>query len=214
MAVPDVRLDIPTLEMMVKTADKAIENNEVTFGRMNDALFHLNSLAQHRFLSCIQIQERYGAAADKAVARMVEEKGISIQREWILAIIKQETSGVVRPRFEQHVLTRLNRKNPDTDFAELRLRSMSIGLGQIMGFNHKRVGAPSAKAMLSSKETDQVFYIARFIAGKKDILAKKNPSGNDFRKMARYYNGPAYESHFYHERLQTWFREFRSLQEE
>jgi hypothetical protein len=88
---------------------------------------------------------------------------------------------------------------------------MSIGLGQIMGFNHRRVGAPSARAMLCSKETDQVLYIARFITGKKDILAKKNPSDSDFRKMARYYNGPAYESHFYHERLQTWFREFRNL---
>jgi len=211
MAIPDVRLDIPTLEMMVKAADKAIENKEVTFGRMKDALFHLNSLDQRRFLSCREIQERYGAAADKAVACMREDKGVNIQREWILAIIKQETSGVVRPRFEQHVLSRLNRKNPDIDFAELRLRSMSIGLGQIMGFNHAMVGAPSAKAMLSSKETDQVLYIARFIARKKDVLKKKNPSGTDFRKMARFYNGPAYESHFYHERLETWFKEFRIL---
>lgn len=211
VAIPDVRLDIPTLEKMVKAAATAIENNEVTFGHLHDALFHLNSLDQRRFLSCSEIQERYSAAADTAVERVREEKGTNIQREWILAIIKQETSGIVRPRFEQHILSRLNRDNPETDFAELRLRSMSIGLGQIMGFNHKRVGASSARAMLCSKETDQVLYIARFIAGKKDILAKKNPSGSDFRKMARFYNGPAYESHFYHERLETWFREFRTL---
>ncbi|MFQ6077544.1 MAG: N-acetylmuramidase domain-containing protein [Thermodesulfobacteriota bacterium] len=29
--------------------------------------------------------------------------------------------------------------------------------------------------------------------------------------MARYYNGPAYASHHYHERLETWFKEFRRL---
>ncbi len=32
--------------------------------------------------------------------------------------------------------------------------------------------------------------------------------------MARYYNGPAYEKHFYHEQLQRWFREFRLLSEQ
>jgi len=209
--IPDVRLDIPTLERMAWSAVQAIENNEVTFGRLEDALFHLNSLDQRRFLSCREIEDRYGVAVDTAVATIREELGITIQREWILAIIKQETSGIVRPRFEQHVLSRLHRESPAADFAELRLRSMSIGLGQIMGFNHQSVGAPSARAMLSSRELDQVLYIARFIARKrdKDILAKKNPTESDFRSLALFYNGPAYESHFYHERLETWFREFR-----
>ena len=211
VAIPDVRLDMPTLEKMVKVAVKTLDNNEVTFGRFEDALFHLNSLDQRSFLSCSEINNRYGQSVDEAVERIKDEKGIAIQREWILAIIKQETSGIVRPRFEQHVLSRLNRKSPGTDFAELRLRSMSIGLGQIMGFNHQRVGAPSARKMLCSPESDQVYYIARFIVGKREVLTKKNPSGTDFRKIARFYNGPAYESHFYHERLETWFKEFRNL---
>ena len=34
---------------------------------------------------------------------------------------------------------------------------------------------------------------------------------SDFKTMARFYNGPAYAKHFYHERLQRWFREFKYL---
>ncbi len=63
---------------------------------------------------------------------------------------------------------------------------MSIGLGQIMGFNHKAVGAPAARAMLFSPVEDQVLYVARFIAPKKDVVSKRNPDMQDFRTLARY----------------------------
>ena len=212
VAVPDTRLDIPTLDAMLKAAADAIETGNVTFGRFEDALFHLNAL--HRgvlALSCKEVLARYGEAVDRAVARIREEKGVDMQREWVLSIIKQETGGISRPRFEQHKLSSFNAKEPDADLAELRVRSMSIGLGQIMGFNYEVVGAPSARAMLSSPVEDQVLYVARFIAPKAEVVAKRDPTPEDYRAIARYYNGPAYEKHFYHEKLETWFREFLAL---
>lgn len=101
--------------------------------------------------------------------------------------------------------------HPGTPLAELRVQAMSFGLGQIMGFNHRKVGAPSAEAMLYSPLDEQVLFIARFIAFKQTVVVKSNPSMTDFEAMARFYNGPAYAKHFYHERLQRWFREFRRL---
>jgi peptidoglycan hydrolase-like protein with peptidoglycan-binding domain len=209
--IPETTFDLPTMQRMLKVALNSIELNEVTFADFDEALFHLNSVHQRRHLNCQEIYERYGKVVDEVVAMLQRERNVAIQAEWILSIIRQETSGIVRPRFEQHKLSAENRTHPNADFAELRYRSMSIGLGQIMGFNYKRVGAPTARAMLFSPVRDQVLYVARFIARKKQIVVKANPTIDDFRVMARFYNGPAYESHFYHERLQTWFREFRAL---
>jgi hypothetical protein len=39
---------------------------------------------------------------------------------------------------------------PCAFFSELCVQSMNIGLGQIIGFNYKRVGVPSSEAMLYS----------------------------------------------------------------
>jgi hypothetical protein len=211
--IPTVRLDMATLNKMLKTAQAAIDQNQVTFGSFRDALFHLNALHRRGFLSCLEIEERFGRLADEAALVVGEEKNIRIQPEWVLAIIKQETSGIVRPRFEQHKLSRFGADEPETDLAELRHRSMSIGLGQIMGFNYKSVGAASARAMLYSPAHEQVVYVARFIARKKDVVRKISPDISDFRAMARSYNGPSYETHFYHEKLQRWFREFRLIRD-
>lgn len=212
VAVPDTRLDIPTLDAMLNAAATAIETGNVTFGRFEDALFHLNAL--HRgvqALSCKEVLARYGEYVDQAVARVKKETGVEMQKEWVLSIIKQETGGISRPRFEQHKLSSFNAKEPDADLGELRIRSMSIGLGQIMGFNYKVVGAPSARAMLSSPVEDQVLYVARFISPKGEIVAKRSPTSEDYRAIAKYYNGPKYEEHFYHEKLETWFEEFLAL---
>jgi len=210
-SVPDVELDLPTLEKMIDVAREALATGRIPFGNFDDALYHLNSLHRGRGLDCRQILERYGAAASRAVEAIKIERGVVIQPEWVLAIIKQETSGIARPRFEQHKLSKLNGANPRASFSELRVQSMSIGLGQIMGFNYKRVGAPSAEAMLCSPTEEQVLFVARFIAGKRAVVAKTAPTMSDFETMARFYNGPAYAKHFYHERLQRWFREFQHL---
>lgn len=211
-AVPDVKLDMTTLERMIETAQKAIEKKKIPFGNFGDALFHLNSLHMGKSLNCRQISERYGSVVHRAVETLREEKDVKIAPEWILAIIRQETAGVARPRFEQHKLSKLNAADPDAPLSELRVQSMSIGLGQIMGFNHRRVGAPSAEAMLYSPLKEQILFIARFIAGKRSVVTKSDPAMSDFETLARFYNGPAFAKHFYHERLQRWFREFKRLQ--
>lgn len=211
VSIPDVRLDPPTLEHMAEATRTAINQGNIPFGDLEHALFHLNSLQRGMLLDCRQIVQRYGPSTHKAVERIEREKGIRIHSSWILAIIKQETSGIARPRFEQHKLSRFNEKYPQMELDELRVRSMSIGLGQIMGFNYKRVGAASARAMLYSPVEEQVLFVARFIAAKPKVVTTVQPTAEDFAVMARYYNGPAYAKHFYHERLQRWFREFEYL---
>ena len=210
-AIPKVRLTLRTLEKLVDAVTEAISLKKIPFGDFEDALFHLNSLHNRQSLDCRQILERYGKAVDLAVASVAEEEGTQIVPEWILAIIRQETAGIARPRFEQHKLSKFSAKHPDAPLAELRVRSMSFGLGQIMGFNYLHVGAPSAEAMLYSPVEEQVLFIARYIARKRAVVKKANPSMTDFESMARFYNGPAYAVHYYHERLRRWFREFRRL---
>jgi len=211
-SVPDVKLDLQTLGKMIEVVFDTIAKNKIPFGDFDDALFHLNSLYKGRALDCRQILDRYGTAVNQAVETIRVEKDVKIQPEWVLAIIKQETSGIARPRFEQHKLSKLNATSPNAPFPELRVQSMSLGLGQIMGFNHQRVGASSAEAMLYSPMKEQVLFVARFIASKREVVTKAAPSMSDFETMARFYNGPAYAKHFYHERLQRWYREFQHLQ--
>jgi peptidoglycan hydrolase-like protein with peptidoglycan-binding domain len=209
--VPDVMLDTDTLTAMLTVAERAIEAGHVTFGRFEDALSQLNALDRRSFLTCPEILDRYGNAADRAIARVRTEDGTAIRREWVVAIIKQETAGVARPRFEQHHLSTLGRKSPAAPLSDLRMQSMSMGLGQIMGSNHQGVGAPNAAALFYAPIDDQVLYVARFLRGKASVVAKSDPNRDDFRALARFYNGPGYEKHFYHEKLERWFREFQSL---
>ncbi len=211
--IPDAKLTPATLERMLARAAEMIERGEVMCGSLDEALFHLDALHRRRLLTCREIFEKYGALADEAVAAIAAQ-GVSIGREWLLAIIRQETSGIVRPRFEQHLLTRLNNQRPVEDFVELRYRSMSFGLGQILGENYRRVGAASARRMYLSPIPEQVLQIARFLAASAEVsqvVGRATPNEKDFRTVARYYNGPGYEKHHYHESLSTWFREFRAL---
>jgi hypothetical protein len=91
------------------------------------------------------------------------------------------------------------------------MRSMSLGLGQIMGENYAAVGATSATQLFTAPIAEQVAFIARFLKGKSAVVGKKNPTDEDFRAVARFYNGSGYEAHRYHETLARWFREFRQL---
>jgi hypothetical protein len=43
------------------------------------------------------------------------------------------------------------------------------------------------------------------------VVKKNTPNEEDFHKLARYYNGPQYAAHHYHEGLARWHREFRML---
>ena len=215
--IPDVSLTIPTLEKMFAKAQNAIETNTVNCGNLDEAIYQLNALHFRKYLTCREINKRYGKNAEKAAQTIMTERNISIQPEWILAIIKQETAGVVRPRFEQHWFSKFAKENPDEDIDELRFRSMSFGLGQIMGFNYKRVGASSAKELFTLPLDGQIYSIARFLAAywrNRPALAKASPNESDFRRIARYYNGSGYHVHHYDESLARWFREFKMLRKD
>jgi peptidoglycan hydrolase-like protein with peptidoglycan-binding domain len=212
--IPDARLTPATLDRMLSKAIELMNRNAVMCGSLDEALFHLDALHRRRLLTCKQILARYGDAVAAATTAVAANHGIGIAPQWLLAIIKQETSGIVRPRFEQHLLTRLHARHPNEDFAELRYRSMSMGLGQILGENFRKVGADSAHGLYTAPLAEQVAQIARFLAAKADVAAvaaRRAPRSADFRTVARYYNGAGYETHHYHESLERWFREFKQL---
>ena len=213
VSIPDSKLTPNTLDRMLAVALQMIDDRAMLCGNLDEAVFHLDALHRRRLLSCVEIKNRYAKFVDDAVASVAVE-GIGISHFWLLAIIKQETSGIVRPRFEQHLLTRMNKLTKKIELNELRHRSMSMGLGQILGDNFRKVKAASAQAMYASTIAEQVAQIARFLASSASIVAivrRDSPSEADFRAVAKFYNGPGYEKHHYHESLARWFREFRVL---
>lgn len=215
IAIPDVLLDAPTMEKMLDQTIQAMAAGQVNCGSFDAALSHLNGLHRNQLMTCRQILDRYGDLTQPAARRIDTELGVKIRPEWILAIIRQETGGVVRPRFEQHLLTRMNTQTPSADLSELRHRAMSFGLGQILGDNFRTVGAASAKAMFTSPLEEQVLFVGRFLVRRHRDLAqvvqKSNPSAQDFHTVGKYYNGAGYARHHYHESVERWFKEFRSL---
>jgi hypothetical protein len=213
--IPDTRLTVPTLYAMAEAAIEAIDTGSVLCGDFEEALTHINDLHAGRGMTCRQILARYGDLVQGAVVAVHEERGVRMRPEWVLAIIRQETAGVVRPRFEQHKLSEYHRKRPAADFVELRYRAMSQGLGQVLGINYKRVGAQSAQAMYVSPIDEQALFVARFLAtaprSVRDVVRRSRPTEAHFRTLARHYNGPKYAEHRYHERIDRWFREFQLL---
>ncbi|MCW8907663.1 MAG: N-acetylmuramidase domain-containing protein [Sedimenticola sp.] len=206
VSIPEVALDPPTLQAMLLAALVACEQGRVMSGDLQLALFHLDALHRGRFLTCREILERYGDSAIAAARR-----NGAIRPEWVLAIIRQESAGIIRPRFEQHYLSRLGREQPEIGLRELRMQSMSLGLGQIMGSNYRSVGAESADDLFCAPPARQVDFVARFLVPRRQQTRKANPDASDFHRVARFYNGPQYATHHYHEQLARWFREFRLL---
>jgi len=88
------------------------------------------------------------------------------------------------------------------------LRSVSWGLGQIMGNNHKMVGFDSAQSMVEAamaSEMNQLRQMAAFIkaAGLLDELQNKNWAG-----FAKGYNGPQYAVNKYDTKLADAYAKF------
>lgn len=209
--IPDTLLNIKTLEKMLQVAKENIKTGTLNCGDFDEAIFQLNALDKHDLMDCRKINNKYGKLTEKASEVLRNIRDITIHPEWILAIIRQETAGVVRPRFEQHWLSKLVKKNPQTDISELRYQSMSFGLGQILGVNYNRVGASSAKELYTFPLEQQIISIARFLtlsSKVRPVVRKLNPNENDFKIVARYYNGSGYATHHYDESLARWFREF------
>ncbi len=214
VGIPDAKLDVASIEAMIGAALEATEAGRVMCGDFEVAIGFLNALHARAMLDCRQIRERYLPAVAAAADSIRDDQGVVIRAEWILAIIRQETAGIVRPRFEQHLLTRMHMNATDADFTELRFRAMSQGLGQVLGRHFRRVGAASALAMYLSPIDEQVLYVARYLARRPDSVGRRRPTAADYRAVAKYYNGPGYETHHYHERLRRWFTEFQSLADE
>ena len=213
-AVPDTRLTQKTAEALLAAARTAIDDGNVTCGNFNDAIFHLNRAQSGQLLECTEIARKYGRSADDAIAHVHQEDGVKVVRDWVLAIIKTETGGVIRPRFEQHHLTKRARNQPEKSLSEIRYEAMSFGLGQVMGFNFKKVSAPSARAMLTSSTRDQVLYVVRYLARTplcRKGISKSSPNAEVFASVAKGYNGAGFANNRYDEKIARWFREFRAL---
>lgn len=210
-AIPNSTLTRAALVRMAETALERIRRGDIACGTFEDAIFHLDALHKSQFLNCRQILDRYGEHVRSACREIEEHHGARIRPEWILSVIRQETAGVIRPRFEQHWLSKLNGREPGEALPELRMRAMSMGLGQVMGFNYKRVGAESASHLYTAPVREQVAFVARFLVPKASTLILANPGDRQFREIARYYNGSQYEAHRYHEKLARWFKEFSLL---
>lgn len=91
------------------------------------------------------------------------------------------------------------------------LRSVSWGLGQIMGFNHRLAGYPSAKAMVLDfldDEENHLRAMVRFIvsAGLDDELRR-----HDWAGFAKGYNGSGYAKHGYHTKLAAAFKKWQAI---
>lgn len=96
---------------------------------------------------------------------------------------------------------------------EAALRSCSWGLGQIMGFNYRLAGYPSAGAMVADfllGEKEQLNAMVRFIknAGLADELQR-----HDWRGFASGYNGKSYAKHDYHGRLKRAFDKWSRIKD-
>ena len=81
------------------------------------------------------------------------------------------------------------------------LKSVSWGLGQIMGSNHKLAGCETVEQMVTEameSEANQLKHMAAFIhsAGLLDDLTEKNWAG-----FAKGYNGPGYAKNSYDVKL-------------
>ena len=76
--------------------------------------------------------------------------------------------------------------------------STSMGMAQIMGFNHNLVGCSSPKQMFDlfqSSPEEQVRSFFKFCENNKGGVLVKAAATDDFATFAKYYNGPAHKSY-------------------
>lgn len=81
------------------------------------------------------------------------------------------------------------------------LKSVSWGLGQVMGYHHTLCGYPTVQAMVEDiriSEGKQLMVMAKFIKGTK---LNRHLSSLDWSSFALGYNGSGYEKNNYHTKL-------------
>lgn len=92
---------------------------------------------------------------------------------------------------------------------EAAMLSTSIGLGQIMGFNHIKLGYTSVAAMwidFEKSEYAQVQGIAAFIANTPGLLSALRTK--DWKTVARLYNGTGYAVNRYDLKLAAAYKKY------
>ena len=85
---------------------------------------------------------------------------------------------------------------------EAACQSISMGCGQVMGANYKRLGFASAVAMWKTAQlgiTGQTTLMAEFIKSDARLMAAFK--AYDYKKIAMIYNGPAYSKNKYDTKL-------------
>lgn len=90
--------------------------------------------------------------------------------------------------------------------------SISMGIGQIMGFNHKIVGYSSPEKMFEAFSISiepQIAAMFRFIANKKSILEAAREG--DFARFAHGYNGPGYRANKYDTKMAAAQKAYESV---
>lgn len=93
---------------------------------------------------------------------------------------------------------------------EIPHKSCSWGLFQIMGFNHKTAGFPSAVAMVESFKTldGQLHGALEFM---ENTGALGHLRDSNWAKFAKVYNGPSYAKNKYDTRLQLAYEKYREV---
>ena len=88
-------------------------------------------------------------------------------------------------QFDEYAAFELARSlNPDAAY-----KSISMGSAQIMGFNHVRVGYPSARAMFESFQSGQMQTIGFINFFLSDPALMAAAQRKDWREIAKRYNG-------------------------
>lgn len=90
------------------------------------------------------------------------------------------------------------------------LKSLSMGLPQIMGFNHATLGYPTVQAMFQDFQKDVRNHLASFFSFmEKNGLVEAVRQG-DYRAFAKVYNGPG-QMDEYARRMEQYAQTFRTL---
>jgi hypothetical protein len=138
-------------------------------------------------------------------------------------ILYRRTSGEVRERLVAAGLAKRTRggypRTSDARYDWLRraheiagdvaFEAISMGLPQIMGFNHAAAGYSSAKAMfygMAASADDQLMAFAHFIASNKRLLSALR--AKDWEDFAAAYNGPAYRENAYDRKMAAAYERF------
>lgn len=88
---------------------------------------------------------------------------------------------------------------------EAILRSASYGLGQVMGFNHKRAGYATAKEMVEAMKASEGAQLMAMVGFIKSSHLDDELREHDWAGFARGYNGGGYKKNRYDEKLaQAW----------